>query len=152
MKINKTNIIIFLDIIVIILLVVVAIIYANQKKECPIPVEKSNTYICVKDVEEMDDQGNYIDTVVAKDIIDYNELGQVTSFHTGYIYEFENEDLLKQTIEEIQNGNSEMCEREDKLNLYIYTNANDDQEIIQSLWIKDVIEGKVNSGYKCTRK
>ena len=151
---NKKNIAIMVLSLIVLVLGGIILILLNNKKTITGYVETKTDllrYTCTKLVEEYDENDNLFDTVVSKDRIYYDNSGVVTSEDSGYIFEFESEEKINQTIEEINALNTQKTKREDGLKLYIYSNQKASDDELEQNWIKDVIDGKVSVGYECKK-
>ena len=148
---NKNVFIILLSVLVIALLTIVVLLLGyKSNKSCDCKTNK-NKYVCTKLLDTEDEDGNKVGTILSKDVLEYNEVGQITAIHSGHIFEFKSEEELQQAMEDIQAINEEKVEKEDELKLFIYTDKDLGEDILKEQWIKEVVSDRVEFGYTCKK-
>ncbi|MBR1416607.1 MAG: hypothetical protein IJ572_02180 [Bacilli bacterium] len=143
---KKNIIIIILSIILLVLIILTFTIKYESICE-----EKENEYICTGTRNIFDEDNNIIDKQDVKNIIQYDNTGQVTHYYTGYINHYSSPSDCDKDVEYMKK-NGFTFSKEDKTSIFIYDDNINNEEEDYKIWFKDLIEDVNNEEYNITCK
>ena len=153
MKQNRI-IIALLTFIIIFLCVIAALLLQSTKASVvQIPIQedsKNEVYVCTKEELSEDEDGTMLKFNL-KEVIEVNQIGQIVSQKTGFVYNYNSKEDMDSYIEILESNNDELYEKEGELQLYVYR-LEEDKSILGDQWYKDILRGHKESGYECIKK